>query len=277
MEQAYRNYTLHINLEVLPNQPTGYTPPTSSRSTAPATARTASGCPTRPTARRTRRPQPPISAVDDGVKGGARQVPAAQRPRLRQSTSGYAGTASERSLVNAFAAPVMGVPDDDVPDLASLLFAPLARGSGGERPMKLLDKKTTGDAVRLLIFIVVTTIATELPGRHDRQHLVRGQQALQGGLQRRHRRGQGRRRPGRRRQGRQRAGRRDRSTAPGRWSPSRSTPSASSSPRAPIATIRYRNLVGQRYIALTQGVGGARRPQGGPDHPAGAHPARPST
>ena len=44
-------------------------------------------------------------------------------------TSGYAGTASERTLVNAFAAPAMGVDQDDVPDLASLLLGPLARGA----------------------------------------------------------------------------------------------------------------------------------------------------
>ena len=51
MEQAYRNYTLHINLEVLPNSPTGYTPRTP-RGTAPTTARTARCCRTRRTTRR---------------------------------------------------------------------------------------------------------------------------------------------------------------------------------------------------------------------------------
>ncbi len=44
-------------------------------------------------------------------------------------TSGYAGTTTERALVNAFAAPAMGVPTDEVPDLATLLFGPLARGA----------------------------------------------------------------------------------------------------------------------------------------------------
>jgi phospholipid/cholesterol/gamma-HCH transport system substrate-binding protein len=32
-------------------------------------------------------------------------------------------------VVNAVAAPAMGVPVDQVPDVASLLFAPLARGT----------------------------------------------------------------------------------------------------------------------------------------------------
>jgi hypothetical protein len=45
------------------------------------------------------------------------------------TTSGFAGTSAERSVVNAFAAPVMGVNEDDVPDLASLLLAPIVRGT----------------------------------------------------------------------------------------------------------------------------------------------------
>jgi phospholipid/cholesterol/gamma-HCH transport system substrate-binding protein len=44
-------------------------------------------------------------------------------------TSGYAGTSAERSVVDAVVAPAMGVPLDRVPDVASLLFGPLARGA----------------------------------------------------------------------------------------------------------------------------------------------------
>ncbi len=44
-------------------------------------------------------------------------------------SSGYAGSASERSLVNTLVAPAMGVPVDEVPDVASLLMGPLARGA----------------------------------------------------------------------------------------------------------------------------------------------------
>ncbi len=127
MEQAYRNYTLHINLEVLPNSPTGYTPADKPK----YGAHNGPHCgelPSPPYSQRNLSPQPPISAVDDGVSGGHGKF------RNRSATgfdltSGYAGTASERTLVNAFAAPAMGVAQDDVPDLASLLFAPLARGS----------------------------------------------------------------------------------------------------------------------------------------------------
>jgi phospholipid/cholesterol/gamma-HCH transport system substrate-binding protein len=127
MAQAYRNYTLHISLEVLPNEPTGYTPADRPR----YNAHNGPHCeqlPNPPYSQKVLNPQPPVSAVDDGVSGGHGKF----RPRSAPAfdvTSGYAGSASERTIVNAFAAPVMGVPENDVPDLASLLFAPIARGA----------------------------------------------------------------------------------------------------------------------------------------------------
>jgi phospholipid/cholesterol/gamma-HCH transport system substrate-binding protein len=127
MEQAYRNFTLHINVEVLPNQPTGYSAGEQPR----YGARNGPHCerlPDPPYNQGNKTPQPPVSSVDDGVKGSHGKF----RPRSAPGfdvTSGFAGTSSERTLVNAFAAPAMGVAEDDVPDLASLLFAPLARGS----------------------------------------------------------------------------------------------------------------------------------------------------
>jgi hypothetical protein len=69
-----------------------------------------------------------MSTVDDGVEDGHGKF----RPRAATGfdlTSGYAGTAAERSVVDAIAAPVMGVPVDGVPDVATLLFGPLARGT----------------------------------------------------------------------------------------------------------------------------------------------------
>ena len=69
------------------------------------------------------------------------------------------------------------------------------------------------------------------------------------------------------------------STARTRWSPSTS-PSDSIVTKSSTATIRYRNLVGQRYISLTQGVGDLDRlPEDAHDpdgpHRAGARPDRP--
>jgi phospholipid/cholesterol/gamma-HCH transport system substrate-binding protein len=127
MEQGWRGHTLHINLETLPRQPVGYTPADSPK----YGARNGPDCaelPTPPHSQQDPGPQPAISEVDDGTTGGHGKF----RPRSRTGfdvTSGYAGTRSERRLVNAFAGPAMGVADDDVPDLASLLFGPLARGT----------------------------------------------------------------------------------------------------------------------------------------------------
>lgn len=43
--------------------------------------------------------------------------------------SGLTGTAEEQHVVDALVAPQMGVPAGDVPDLATLLFGPMARGT----------------------------------------------------------------------------------------------------------------------------------------------------
>ncbi|MDQ6874823.1 MAG: MCE family protein [Actinomycetota bacterium] len=48
---------------------------------------------------------------------------------LLQADQGSAGTAAERDVINPLLAPVMGVPSQDVPDIAGLLFGPMARGT----------------------------------------------------------------------------------------------------------------------------------------------------
>jgi phospholipid/cholesterol/gamma-HCH transport system substrate-binding protein len=124
---AFRGYMLHINLEVLPNQPTGY----SAAEQPKYDAHNGPNCdslPNPPYSQANPGPQPPVHRVNDGVKGGHGKF----RPRAATGfdvTSGYSGTASERSVINTVAAPAMGVPTDDVPDVASLLFGPLARGT----------------------------------------------------------------------------------------------------------------------------------------------------
>ena len=57
--------------------------------------------------------------------------------------------------------------------------------------MKVLDKRTTGDLVKLLIFIVVTTLATSVLVDDDRQHLVRAEERVPRRVRRRDRRRQG--------------------------------------------------------------------------------------
>ncbi|HET7385630.1 MAG TPA: MCE family protein, partial [Nocardioidaceae bacterium] len=127
MEQTYRGFTLHITLETLPNMPTGYTPadsPVYDAHNGPH----CSMLPNPPYSQANPGPQPPVHAVHDGVQGSHGKF----RPRPATSfdeTSGYAGTAAERSVVDRLVGPVMGVSPARVPDVASLLFAPLARGS----------------------------------------------------------------------------------------------------------------------------------------------------
>ena len=68
--------------------------------------------------------------------------------------------------------------------------------------MPLLDNKTSVDLVQLIVFILVTSLATAVLVVTHRQPHLRRHPRLQGGVRQRHRRRQGRRHPGRRRQGR---------------------------------------------------------------------------
>jgi phospholipid/cholesterol/gamma-HCH transport system substrate-binding protein len=136
MESAYRGATLHISLETIPQQPRGY-----DGGDAPAFAdkrgpMSEADCRAAPGYGQADLPgtryAPPVQT---GVSGGSvakRVAPfgsaeATGRGNL-DPTSGFAGTSAERAVVNAFAAPVLGVAPDDVPDVATLLLGPLTRG-----------------------------------------------------------------------------------------------------------------------------------------------------
>jgi phospholipid/cholesterol/gamma-HCH transport system substrate-binding protein len=127
MDSGWRGHELHINLETLPKQPTGYGPaddPEYGADNGPH----CETLPSPPYSQANPGPQPPMSEVDDGVESGHGKFRRRPAPTF-DLTSGYAGTRAERSVVDAVAAPVMGVPADDVPDVASLLFGPIARGT----------------------------------------------------------------------------------------------------------------------------------------------------
>src|SRR4051794_25632017 len=119
--------------------------------------------------------------------------------------------------------------------------------------MKLLDKKTSSDAIKLIIFIVVTTIATGFlvvtignvsfasskeykAVFSDATGVVKGDDVRVAGVK---------------------VGNvenidvTDRTRALVTFKVDKNQPVTNST----FATIRYRNLVGQRYIALSQGVG----------------------
>ena len=128
--EAFRGYTLHINLEPLPRQPRGYNP-----GDLPAYADRGESavpldqCQAAINGRYDQKNLPPNSLVPN-IKDGVNYPLGKQRPATGfDVTSGYAGSASERSVVQSVAAPALGMPASDVPDVAALLFAPLARGS----------------------------------------------------------------------------------------------------------------------------------------------------
>lgn len=125
--EAFRNFTLHIVLETLPNQPRGY-----NVNDAPRYGETRG-----PTCLNLPNPpwnqDNPVRAqpnFDDGVdeptgKGTSRVAPG---PWFR-SSEGPAGTPGEAAFLKALLAPGMGLSEADVPDLGPLLLGPLARGA----------------------------------------------------------------------------------------------------------------------------------------------------
>ena len=134
--------------------------------------------------------------------------------------------------------------------------------------MKLLDKRTTGDLVKLLIFIVVTTLATALlvvtignisfSPKHeykaefvDATGVVKGDDVRIAGVKVGTVKG---------------VEIVDRTRALVTFTVEESTRLS----EATHATIRYRNLVGQRYISLTDGIGDTARLEEGDTIPVGA-------
>jgi phospholipid/cholesterol/gamma-HCH transport system substrate-binding protein len=124
--QAFRNFTLHIVLETLPNQPRGYT----ARDKPRLGEDRGPNC--------LHLPHPPWSQsnpvrhqpdMDDGVdeptgKGTSRVAPAYYR-----DGGGLAGSLRESALLKSLLGPALGLPARDVPDLGVLLVGPMARGA----------------------------------------------------------------------------------------------------------------------------------------------------
>lgn len=126
--ESFRGYTLNINLETLPRQPTGYNPQDDPKYGADYGPNCLT-LPNPPYDQDNLAPMPEFAKNqegDDGVEGSHnkyRQAP------MFDLTSGFAGTEREQHIVDAIAAPVLGVRPNEVPDLTTYLFAPLARGT----------------------------------------------------------------------------------------------------------------------------------------------------
>jgi phospholipid/cholesterol/gamma-HCH transport system substrate-binding protein len=123
-EEAFRNKTLHIVLEPLPRQPRGYN--TSDQ----------------PQWIDQRGAFPYCDYIYRGIQGKYDQqhlIPPKVIPNIRDGVNypigkrapvgdAVVGTRSEQDVIDLAAAPVLGVPVDQVPDLTTLLLGPMARG-----------------------------------------------------------------------------------------------------------------------------------------------------
>ncbi len=113
--------SLHITLEIV-DQHSGYTDddrPAWLDDRGP-------GCRTLPHPPYSQKNPAPASGVSDGVGSGP--GPGSRVPTF-DVAGGYAGTAAEQDVVDALVGPVMHTSPSDVPDIATLLFGPLARGT----------------------------------------------------------------------------------------------------------------------------------------------------
>jgi phospholipid/cholesterol/gamma-HCH transport system substrate-binding protein len=127
-DEAFRGYTLHINLETLPRQPRGFNPSDSPAYRDHRGPLDLGDCEAAIHDKYSQNNLPPtrlVPKIKDGVNYpvGKRVAPGFDL------TSGFAGTTAERSVVDSIAAPVLGVPTGRVPGVATLLFGPLARGT----------------------------------------------------------------------------------------------------------------------------------------------------
>ena len=127
--EAFRGYTLHIDLETLSRQPRGFGPQDDPVYGDRRGPHDPALC------RRAINDEwhqgnlPPDALVPDIVDGVEQDTQKRPRPApVLDLTSGFAGTAAERAVVNAVAAVVLGRRASDVPDVATLLLGPLARG-----------------------------------------------------------------------------------------------------------------------------------------------------
>ncbi|MFT4082237.1 MAG: MCE family protein [Nocardioides sp.] len=125
--QAFRGYTLHINLETLPHPPRGYTTKDKPRygdDRGPHCGEL---------------PDPSWSQtnlftnvpnLDDGIdEPTGKGTDRAAFSNSSVSALGYAGSPAETKALDALLAPGMGVEANEVPDIGGLLVGPMARGA----------------------------------------------------------------------------------------------------------------------------------------------------
>lgn len=122
LANTFRGFVFHIDLITLPRQPRGYGPQdvhVNGADNGPA-------CLGLPNPKVPFRNVPNLNDGVDGIQRGDAQRTA---PQVDVTASDFAAGAAQKALFGALAAPVLGVPADEVPDLTTLLFGPLAVGT----------------------------------------------------------------------------------------------------------------------------------------------------
>lgn len=122
--EAFRGYVLHINLEVLPNQPRAYDVndrPVLNEKRGPHCGQ----LPSPPYNQANRFQNPPN--FDDGVNRGTGKGTMRTAPGFEMSSS--AGSRDESEMARGLLAAQLGEDADQVSDLGVLLYAPLLRGT----------------------------------------------------------------------------------------------------------------------------------------------------
>ncbi|MBO9522899.1 MAG: MCE family protein [Nocardioidaceae bacterium] len=126
LASTFRGFIFHIDLITLPRQPRGYGPqdkPVNGADNGPSCV----GLPN------PRIPAGGFPNLNDGVNGlkrgdAQRTAPAVDALATTASTNAAAGP-FEKALLSSLAAPVLGVPADQVSDLTTLLLGPLVAGT----------------------------------------------------------------------------------------------------------------------------------------------------
>ncbi len=138
LSDTFRDGALHINLELITNQPTPYEsnelPKYEDTRGPTCVGKNYSHPGAKPGPYTQDNPAPYITGEDGVIGDHNKQERFPLNLTLNRSAPGFAmdtggvGTPAEQKVIDSFVGPAMGVPAGDVPDLATLMIGPLTRG-----------------------------------------------------------------------------------------------------------------------------------------------------
>ena len=130
LADTFRGFIFHINLKLLPNQPRGYTGGDRQVYGSSDRGPNCAGLPNPPIPYYPSRSLPNLNDGADNLgKGDNQRTATGFDQRETRVPSGASGTADQKGLINSLTAPILGVPIDEMSDVASLLYAPAIAGT----------------------------------------------------------------------------------------------------------------------------------------------------